>query len=251
MKITGDYHLHTRASDGHTTVLNHIRVAEQKGLEQIAITDHSFDTFMGHLTIKKFDKQRQIINDYEGNVRVLHGVEGNLIAGEIDVPHSVIRRCDVLLLGFHRFISPHKMRGEFKFLFVNGFGSKRAKEKLIVKNTESYIAAMETYPIDILAHIGHRAPLDMARVFECAARKHVYVELNEKHLDTFENCIDCAIDAGVNFILGSDAHKHCKTGEFENVLSFVKRHNVPLDRIFGLNANMPVFKDKSGWQYDA
>lgn len=251
MKFAGDYHLHTFASDGRASVENHIAAAKRMGLEEIAIADHSFSTLLCHVTEKKFAAQNRTVSELSmrQGIKVLQGIEGNIAGSRLDVPQSVIRRCDVLIAGFHRFVS-QKFAGEDRgWIMSNGFGSRAAREKLIVKNTEAYIAVMERYPIDIIAHLGHRAYVDFGAVCECAAKHDVYIELNAKHLDTLEGGITAALESGVNFIVGSDAHSAGRTGELQSIAEFIKRHGLPLDRIYGTEGRLPSFKDKRKWTY--
>lgn len=250
MKFVGDYHLHTFASDGRASVENHIAAAKRKGLSEIAITDHSFETLLCHLTDKKFAGQRESVSRLSTQeVRVLQGVEGNIVGHRLDVPSYAIKKCDVLIAGFHRFISPKFAGEDGKWIRINGFGSKAAKEKLICKNTEAYLSVMENYPIDIIAHPGHLAPIDLAAVCECAARHSVYIELNAKHFDAIGADIEGAISSEVKFIVGSDAHTAKKTGEFDALERFIKEHNIPIDRVYGIEGRLPVFKDKRNWTY--
>ncbi len=250
MEFFGDYHLHTIASDGRASVAAHIRAAEKRNIKEIAITDHSFSTLAFHLTEKKFDAQTETIASLGGHgVKVLQGVEGNLIGDRLDVPHSVIRRCDVLLVGFHRFVSLRKAAGNGEFLRINGFGSLKKREKLICRNTEAYLSVMENYPVDVIAHLGHRALVDFTKLCECAARRNVYLELNAKHFDALEDGIAEAVASGVKFIVGSDAHDTRKLGRFGEVERFIRENSIPVERIYGINGNRPIFKDKREWQY--
>ena len=250
MKFFGDYHLHTRVSDGRVDINAHAAAAKRKGLSEIAISDHSFSTLFFHATKKKLLRQRKEIDLLERcGVKVYNGIEGNLIGDKLDVPDEVIRELDVLTAGFHRFITPTKMRGESRFLLKNGFGSERAKKALIDENTRNYISVMENYPIDIIAHLGHRAPVDFKAVCECAKKHGVYLELNAKHLDALEEGIDEAIASGVNFIVGTDAHSTKNTGEFGEVEKFIIRYGIPLNRVYGVDGNLPTFKDKKEWTY--
>ena len=106
MKVFGDYHMHTRASDGRGTVLDKARRAAELGLEEIAIADHGTGSFLCHQTERKFRAQQREIaraND-ECGVRVLSGIEASITgeSGLIDVPASIVEKCDVLTVGFHR-----------------------------------------------------------------------------------------------------------------------------------------------------
>lgn len=250
MKFIGDYHLHTRVSDGRSDISDYVKAAKEKGLDEIAISDHSFSTLFFHATEKKLKAQREAIASFaDSGIKVYQGIEGNIIGGVLDVPETEMRKLDVLTVGFHRFITPFEMRGESRFLMINGFGSARAKQKLKEKNTEAYLSVLKSYPVDIVAHLGHRAPVDFKRVCECAKENGAYIELNAKHLDTLKDGIQDAVASGVNFIVGTDAHRADRTGEFKAVEEFIKEQNIPLDRVFGVEDRKPVFKNKEGWTY--
>ncbi len=250
MRISGDYHLHTFSSDGRATISRHLAAAKKLGLSQIAITDHSFQTLLCRLNERKFAAQRERIAELKnGNIDILHGVEGNIVGHRLDVPHSVIKKCDVLIAGFHRFILSDFAGEDGKWVRTNGFGSRAKKDKLICQNTEAYLFVMENYPVDIIAHLGHLAPVDFEAVCESAAKHGVYLELNEKHIDALTQGIDAVLKSEVKFIIGSDAHSAKRTGKFGGAEKFVKEHNVPIERIYGIDGRLPVFKDKRNWTY--
>lgn len=248
--IKGDYHTHTAASDGRSSMKDNIRRAVELGLKEIAITEHSFGTLLCHLTYPKFDfeKVSQELKNKENEIKVLVGVEGNLLNpdGDTDVPKDVIPHCDILQLGFHRFLQPKHLKNNLRFVLINGFASRKKRETFIETNTEAYLSAMDRYPIDILVHLNHRALVDVKRVCAKAKEKNIYIELNEKHISTLENDIDAVVESGVNFILGTDAHETAKIGRFAKTEKFIEKHNIPKDRIYGLDKT-PVFKDKSNY----
>lgn len=249
MKYYGDYHTHTFASDGRCSVSAHAKKAKERGLSEIAITDHSFASFVFHMTEKKFAKQKRRISSYDG-VKILQGIEANIVNenGDIDVPDDVIRQCDVLHLGFHRFLGLKYIAKAKRFILVNGYCGKRKRESLIKINTQAYVTAMKKYPIDCIAHINHRAIVDVAEVCRAAKENGVYIELNAKHLDVIEDFAEEILSSGVNLLVGTDAHDARKTGMLEKAESFVERHRIPLERVFGLFGNPPVFKDKKEWK---
>lgn len=249
MKFCCDYHLHTRVSDGRCSVFSHIKKAEEKGLEEIAITDHGFASTLFHVTRRKLKKQKELILSAQTDVKVLQGIEANLLSakGDIDVPLDVIGDIDLLIAGFHRYIGFQEVKGRAQrgWLFVNGFGSRKAKERLVGNNTSAYVNAMRAYPIDVITHLNHRAPVDVKRVCEVAKETGVYIELNEKHVDALENHVQDMLDSGVNFIVGTDAHDNKKTGKFDKVAQFIKKYNIPEDRVYGINGRKATFKNKA------
>lgn len=247
MKFLGDYHTHTVASDGHSTLDENVAAAKQAGLEEIVVSDHGFKSVFANMTAENFEKEIAFSKG-ENEVRVLQGLESNLLspAGEIDTPDEYIRRLDVLTVGFHRYLKP---KFAFtKFIFTNGFGTKRAKRKLVDVNTCAYLQALDKYPIDIIAHLNHKAPVHARPIFDKARETGTYVELNAKHLDAFLPLVKDAIESGVNFIVGSDAHRHKDIGKFDKIERFILDNNIPLERVFGVEGNMPEFKDKTNWR---
>lgn len=249
MRFAGDYHTHTKASDGHSTLAENVAAAKRAGLEEIVISDHGFKSFLANMTAKNFEKQQAFIKENQ-EVRVLQGLESNILnpAGDIDTPDGYIRRLDVLTVGFHRYLQPKYAFS--KFVFTNGFGSKRAKQKLVDINTQAYISALEKYPIDILAHLNHKAPVHPRPIFDKARETGTYVELNVKHLDAFLPLVKDAVESGVNFVVSSDAHRAKDIGEFDAVAKFLEDNEIPLERVFGIYGNLPTFKDKKNWRKD-
>lgn len=87
MKLIADMHCHTIASShAYSTILENVRVAKEKGLKYIAITDHT-----GEIPSSPgawyFHNLQIIPKDIDG-VCVLQGIECNVLgkSGEIDIP---------------------------------------------------------------------------------------------------------------------------------------------------------------------
>lgn len=252
MRIFGDYHMHTGASDGRGTVRDKAERAAALGLCEIAIADHGCGSLLFHQTEAKFAAQKAEIErvNAEGGVQVYSGIEASITGedGALDVPDAVISECDVLIVGFHRFLQWRYIRREPRFLLVNGWGSEKTRGQDALKeyNTRAWLNALANYPVDVLCHLGHRAQVDTARVCRAAAELGVYVELNEKHIDALEECAEEVSESGVKFILGSDAHSTAKVGLFPKVEEFIERHGIPEDRVCGVGAK-PVFRPKKGF----
>ena len=247
MKFFGDYHTHTIASDGHSTLEENVAAAKNAGLEEIVVSDHGFLSIVANMTPKNFEKQQEFIKKHT-DIRMLQGLECSIVnpSGTLDISDEYIRRLDVLLAGFHRFLQPKYALT--KFVFTNGFGSKKAKQKLIETNTQAYLNALDKYPIDTIVHLNYMAPVDAKRIFEKAKEKGVYIELNAKHLDAFLPLAKDAVESGVNFVVGSDAHYANNVGRFDAIEEFVKQNDIPIERVFGTADNPPVFKDKKNWR---
>lgn len=255
MKIYGDYHTHTFASDGRCSIFAHVKRADKLGLCEIAVTDHSFASTIFHMTERKWQKQSRQIASLSSAVKVLHGIEANLVntSGDIDVPCDVINDCDVLVVGFHRYIGfCGEKRGGYarKWLFQNGFCGLKTRRKIVDVNTKAYLDVMDKFPVDVVAHLNHRALVDVKAVCEKAKEKGVYIELNEKHLDALESHAKDMIESGVNFIVGTDSHDTKKLGKMSKIEQFISKFAIPEDRVFGINGRKPFFKDKKSFKED-
>lgn len=246
MTFDGDFHMHTRVSDGRVDVRDLAAAARAKGLKQICITDHSFSGLSRIYTLEKFRAQAAEI-EAERDITISQGVEANILNedGALDISDQMLALASPLIAGFHRFWGLATHGADKRMLFVNGYASERERQKLKDVNTRAILKAIERYPIDVIVHIGHRFPLDFVKVAEACAARGTYIEFNERHiLQTFglEDKIDDIVATGVKFIVGSDSHKASKVGEFPNVTAFLQAHSIPLDRVCGIDGNMPVFK---------
>ena len=63
MNLWGDYHTHTYYSDGKSSLEDNVKSAINKGLKQLAITDHSFSHIAHGITREKYDEQTIKINE--------------------------------------------------------------------------------------------------------------------------------------------------------------------------------------------
>ncbi|NLZ25107.1 MAG: PHP domain-containing protein [Clostridiales bacterium] len=241
MTVKGDYHLHTKYSDGRNTTQEMIDAAVDLGLKEIAISDHSLGTLLCHHTPKSLAAQSLIIKK-EKRIKVYRSIEANIISfsGDLDIDLDLIKNLDILHAGFHRYVKTLNKKDYYHFIVKNGYGNSGKNPELIEKNTAAYINAMERYPIDVICHLGHRAAVDAKKVFECAKSNGVYIELNEKHVDVIEPIIEQAVKSGVMFILGSDAHKSKNIAKFDKTISLIEKYKIPYDKIAGIGAPLKI-----------
>lgn len=231
--FVGDYHTHTRFSDGRGSVSDNAFAAKMRGLTEIAVTDHAF-----HVLGKK-DKFRRLKRECADatlltGVKVIAGVEADIIslAGDIDVKECDLKDIDYLTAGFHKFAPPKSASDFFKMYFVTFFNgliptSKKAKER----NTAAVISAIERYPIKVLAHLGHSLKVDVGAVARACAKKGVLVEINAKHLRDLKGEWLALKESGAAFIVDSDAHRPTEVGDLEKAFQTAIDEGIPADRI--------------------
>ncbi len=196
--IRGDLHSHTVASDGHNTIEEMAHAARECGYEYLAITDHSASHGFGN-DVSPEQLRRQIELVRAANYRV-EGIE--LLAGsEVNIlPDGSLDYEDELL-------------GELDWVLASVHTSFSMGEQAM---TERMICAIEHPLVDAIGHptgrlIERRAPyaIDLAAVFEAAARTGTMLEINANpdRRDLSDVPARAAARAGVLIVIDSDAHR--------------------------------------------
>mgnify|MGYP002521277187 FL=1 len=250
MALLGDYHTHTKYSrhgHGKSTVEENVRAAYEKGLRQIAITDHGFNQKVFGVRRKDIPQVKADIEDAKERypIDVLLGVEANLLdsQGNIDIVDSDYDNLDIVLCGFHRYVQSTSAREQWKFIFKNimcelfHHTSKRQREK----NTNAYINAMRKYDIDIITHLNHACKVDVEKVARVAKETNTLIELNGKRLGMSDKEIMTCYELGCKFVIDSDAHHYKRVGECHLGLAAALRLRLPDSCIVNYN-DLPKFK---------
>lgn len=196
-EILADLHVHTDWSDGKMSLVEAAEAAQARGFRYIAITDHlRFAQAIPGLSGE--DLRRQIeeirrLNDKLVGVRLLCGVEANIAKdGTVDVPRELLPLLDLVIASVHTHF-------------------RLSKKEM----TERLVRAVEDEAVDVLGHptgrlIGERPAYeaDWDEVFRRAAKAGTALEINAnpQRLDLPAELIRRALDHGVRFLLGTDAH---------------------------------------------
>ncbi len=250
MALLADYHTHTKYSRNHHgkgTVAQNVRAAYEKGLRQIAITDHGFNQVMFGIRREDIPALKRDIEDAKERypIDVLLGVEANLISsqGDIDIVEDDLKDIDILLCGFHRLVKSTSRRERLKFINKNVlcefFGHTSKKQREI--NTNAYINAMRKYDIDILTHLNHACKVDVEKVARVAKETNTLIELNGKRLGMTDEEIMTCYKCGCKFVINSDAHSPNRVGDCHLGLQAVLRLRLPDSCIVNYN-NIPTLK---------
>jgi DNA polymerase (family 10) len=195
--LKGDLHMHTTLSDGRTTAEEMAKTARDRGLEYIAITDHSASHGFGnHVSPDALRAQIEAIRALDESldgIRVLIGTETNIgTTGLPDYDDELLAQLDWVIGSVHTSFSMDA-----------------------TAMTDRMVAAIEHPLIDAIGHptgrkIEKRAPyaIDMDRVIEAAARTGTMIEINSAPDRRDLNDVDAraAAQAGVRIIINSDAH---------------------------------------------
>jgi DNA polymerase (family 10) len=201
--LRGDLHVHTRASDGKSSLRDIAEAAKARGYEYVAITDHTRHATIAHgLDPKRLAAQIDEIdrlNDQIEGIRILKSSEVDILAdGKLDLPDSVLKRLDFTVCAVH-----------YRF------------ELDAKAQTERIVRAMDNRFCNILAHptgrlIGERPgyAVDLERVMEAAKERGCFLELNAhpSRLDLDDVHCRAAKEMELKLALGTDAHSNVGLG---------------------------------------
>jgi DNA polymerase (family 10) len=195
--LKGDLHTHTKATDGRNTVREMAEAARARGLEYLAITDHSRRLTMAKgLDPKRLFEQIEEIDRLNATsigITLLKGIEVDILEdGSLDLPDEDLRQLDLVVGAVH-----------------SHFRLSRQKQ------TERIMRAMDRPCFTILAHpsgrlIDEREPyeVDMPRLIRHARARGCFLEVNAHpiRLDLTDTDCQTAKEEGVMVSINSDAH---------------------------------------------
>ena len=196
--MVGDLHMHTSASDGTATIREMADAAISRGLQYIAITDHSKRVSMAHgLDADRLLDQWRMIDEinkeYEGRLVILKGIECDILEkGGMDLPDDCLVQADWVLASIH-------------------YGQRQSRQQI----TDRILGAIENPNVDCIAHptgrlINRRDPydVDLDAVMKAAVENGVLLELNANpaRLDLNDTHASAAKRLGIPIAISTDAH---------------------------------------------
>jgi len=196
-QMRGDLHMHTTESDGRATLAEMAQAARERGLDYIAITDHSKSLAMTNGLDEKravaFAQQVREMNQKELGLRVFSGLECDIMRdGAMDLSNDALAELDWVVGSVHSYMNlePAEM-------------------------TDRLLRALECPSLRAIGHptgriLLHRDPFpfDFEAVAVEAARRNVYLEINAspERLDLSATLIRTAKAKGCKFVVSTDAH---------------------------------------------
>jgi putative hydrolase len=237
MILNADYHTHTPYSHGKNTVLENAVAAKNKGLKQIAITDHGFNHLLFGLKRKKLADLRAEIDEATRNLISLDG--------DTDMRESDLQFFDIYLCGIHEVLRYKSFSDMYKIMLKNytayKFG-KKPSDKVIEDTTKAYINAVKNNPIDILTHINYKCYCNLQEVAKACADYGTYIEINTKKRHVSAEELNQMAQTGVRFVIDSDAHSADRVGDTAIAEELLKYASIPLEQIDNIDGRLPSFR---------
>lgn len=197
--IRGDFHAHTRASDGFHTLEEMREEAERLGYRFLGICNHAAALRVaGGLSrealLQEIEEIRRLNERGDSPVVLLAGCELNIgNEGEVDYDQGLLRELDFTVASIHG-------------------GFRQSREQI----HRRLIRAMENPYVRIIGHpsgrlIGQRSPyeVDLHQILRVAAETGTAMELNAfpDRLDLADEYLQEAKELGVKIAIGTDAHR--------------------------------------------
>jgi DNA polymerase (family 10) len=195
--LRGDVHMHTTETDGRDTLEVMARAAAERGLQYIAVTDHSQNLAMANgmdedRTLAHAERIRGL-NGRFGKLALLAGVECDILAdGRMDLSDDCLAALDLVIASVHSAMA--QSEGEM---------------------TARLIRAIEHPYVDVIGHPTNRLLLrrpsshvHIEKVIDAAAANGVALEINANpnRLDLSDSHARLARDRGVKLLICTDAH---------------------------------------------
>ncbi len=199
--LKGDLQAQTNWTDGADSIEAMAKEAMRRGLEYIAITDHTKRLAMTHgLDEKRIVQQMKAIDELNRGFRVkgigfrvLKSTECDILKdGTLDLPDEILKRLDIVGASVHSYFNlPQE------------------------EQTERLVRAMKNPNVDIIFHptgriVQKREPYDlnMEEIIKVAKETGTILEINgSDRLDLRDQHIRMCVDAGVKMAIDSDAHR--------------------------------------------
>ena len=203
--IRGDLHCHTDLSDGRFPMDEMGEAAQSRGLEYLAITDHSPSaTVANGLSPDRLNLHNHTVRTMGSastGIDLLAGTEMDIKPdGSLDYSDDVLSDLDIAIASIH---------------------SAMDQDQAIMTNR--VISAMQSPHVDVICHLTarlleRRAPvmMDVESVFEAAVLTGTVIEINcsPDRLDLKADHVRRAVELGVIFAINTDSHR---THQFDNL----------------------------------
>ena len=195
--IKGDLHMHTTASDGKATIIEMAKAAKARGLEYIAITDHSKRVSMANgldaTRLRQHWADIRRVREQVSGIEILCGIECDILEdATLDLDDEVLSEADWVIAVLH-------------------YGLKQPRDQIM----QRLLNAIRNPHVDAIGHptgrmLPNRQPadIDFTTFFKAAADHGVLLEINAspERLDLDDVQAAAAKAHGIPIIIDTDSH---------------------------------------------
>ncbi|MBI4353260.1 MAG: DNA polymerase/3'-5' exonuclease PolX [Candidatus Omnitrophica bacterium] len=212
--VKGDFHLHSKWSDGAHEIEEMAESARKRGLEYVVLTDHSQSLRVAHgLSPKELLEQIEMIRSLNKKLKgitLLAGSEVDILSdGSLDYPDEILKKLDFAVASIHS-------------------GFKQSKEQI----TKRLVRAMRNPYVRLIGHpsgrlLGERNPYeaDWDEVFRAASETNTALEINcyPQRLDLNAIHARRAREMGVMLAVNTDSHTRDQFANLEYGIAVARR----------------------------
>ncbi len=213
--IRGDVHMHTTETDGRNSIAEMAEAAIGRGLQYIAITDHSKALAMTNgldekRALEHMKRIREADKQMEGRIRIFTGIEVDILAdGSLDLDDEVLAQLDVVIASVHsRFDQP---RDEMTARLIRAVENPNVR--ILGHPTGRQLLRRESYAMDTGAVIRRCAELGVAVEHNAAPER----------LDLSDRDLRLAKESGCRIVINTDAHATRVVGEWRYGIRQLRR----------------------------
>lgn len=196
--IRGDLHMHTHATDGENSIEEMVAGAKARGLQYIAITDHSKRVSMARgldesRLLEQWKQIDALNQNSEDDFWIFKGVECDILEnGEMDLSDDCLAQADWVIASIH-------------------YGQRQSIEQI----TERILNAIKNPWVHAIGHptgrlLGRREAyqVDLRQVMEAAKEYGKALELNAnpQRLDLNDIHVMAAAELNIPITINTDAH---------------------------------------------
>ncbi|WP_420093019.1 PHP domain-containing protein [Sinorhizobium fredii] len=215
-QLNVELQVHTNWTDGQATVLEVVEAAKQRGLAELAFTEHVRE---GTSWFPNFKDEILSVTRGFDDLRVYVGCETKAMDenGRLDVSQSVLDACDIVLGVVHRLPDGQGSYLDFKQLSFDETAEIEFRLSM---------GMIATAPIDVLGHPGGmslrrhgRFPKKYFRALMTAALdRRIAIEINSSYLVDMPAFLTLCEEVNPLVSIGSDAHKLSELGRCRDQL---------------------------------
>ncbi len=220
-EIRGDLHVHSRYSDGNSTLEEIAEEARKLGYAYVAVCDHSRSVkYARGLEVDRLEqkiREIQALNERLEGIRLLVGTEVDILPdGRLDYPDEILARLDYVVASIHQWRQEEDVTPRILKALDNPY------VHAIAHPTGRLVAGREGYRVDL------------EKVARKAAEVGVALEINAhaERMDLNDVSILQIKDTGVAFVLGTDAHHHGQMWMMRLGVGQARRAWLPPERIW-------------------